>query len=495
MRFSKRQTVGPNRRISPMRLVTTWLSGALAVTLSACGGSANIPTATASGPQVYMSPAIAGLPASGNSATASLATYSIDDAKKTFAEMTYQFSDTQSGGQVQFSGKLCPNSSDSQCPSAAVFQRGFLDLELTYACGQGTVFGCTGVSYDPPQSGWALELAGQAGGMAQLQGQPFAPMVAAVSCPTITAPQTFLFVTLPNQLNPGSLQIATGQWNPQTETAYGSVDISVSGSTITLGNITQHTLPSSGGSGAPVNPSEPSITGTCSSTPYGNTVSIPAQVTITNPGNSQTVTPQALLGVGPSGLMVENNGNGSTGSVQPPFYQNSLGAGTGAIGLPKPSSAVDMNALTGAQYLGFFYSGGSSSSNWSSSPASFGFSSRPASCTSIAPQTSTMLYGGDFPNNNPATSTTGFGNCDFAIDLAAQDSHNNGLFTGATVYVGAGFCPSNGSATCTPVAQPYHFSAVAIAGQLNGKYAIFVIGVNKVGSPNQAWGIYLLQSN
>jgi hypothetical protein len=89
----------------------------------------------------------------------------------------------------------------------------------------------------------------------------------------------------------------------------------------------------------------------------------------------------------------------------------------------------------------------------------------------------------------------GYGNCDFAIDLGAQDSSTNGLFPSATVYVGAGFCPSNGSAACPPVAQPYHFSAVAIAGQLNGKYAIFLIGEDTTGSPNQAWGIYLLQSN
>jgi hypothetical protein len=35
------------------------------------------------------------------------------------------------------------------------------------------------------------------------------------------------------------------------------------------------------------------------------------------------------------------------------------------------------------------------------------------------------------------------------------------------------------------------FSAVAIAGQINGKYAIFLIGDDNV----QPWTIYLLQSN
>lgn len=37
----------------------------------------------------------------------------------------------------------------------------------------------------------------------------------------------------------------------------------------------------------------------------------------------------------------------------------------------------------------------------------------------------------------------------------------------------------------------YSFPAVAIAGQLDGKYAIFLIGVDS----SQPWGIYLLQSN
>jgi hypothetical protein len=103
-----------------------------------------------------------------------------------------------------------------------------------------------------------------------------------------------------------------------------------------------------------------------------------------------------------------------------------------------------------------------------------------------------MLYGGDFTGNNPAASTVqsggGFGNCDFAIDLGAQDASTNGLYPAATVYVGSGFAANT-------TGKSYSFPAVAIAGQLNGKFAIFLIGEDTVGSPNQAWGIYLLQSN
>ena len=37
----------------------------------------------------------------------------------------------------------------------------------------------------------------------------------------------------------------------------------------------------------------------------------------------------------------------------------------------------------------------------------------------------------------------------------------------------------------------YSFPAMAVAGQLNGKFAIFVLGVDA----RQPWAIYLLQSN
>lgn len=474
MTFLKQHASVSRSRVPLSRLALESLGAALAVMLSACSNSVHVPVPTASGPQVYMSPVIAGNPASGTSATASVATYSIDDAKTTFAETTFSFLGTQSGSEVQYSGNF----------EAPALQRGFLDLDLTYACGQSTIYGCPGVSSNLPK-GWLLELADQAGGLAEIQGQPFVPLVPAVSCPAMTKPETFLFVTLPDPLNTGPLTLKS--WNPQLETAYGSVDLSASGSTVTLGNITQSTLLPNGKTGVPSIPSAPSVTGVCSSNIYGNTVSIPGQVTITNPGSGQVITPQALMGIGPSGLLVEDNGTANIGAAQnPPFYENALGAGTGTIGLPKPSSPVDTGSLVGAQYLGFFYGSGQSNSDWSATPASFGFSSPPAGCAAIAPQTSTMLYGGDFPSGDPAASTTGYGNCDFAIDLGAQDTQTNGLYRSVTVYVGSGF----GANTKT-----YSFPAAAIAGQLNGKYAIFLIGVDSVGSPKQAWGIYLLQSN
>jgi hypothetical protein len=102
------------------------------------------------------------------------------------------------------------------------------------------------------------------------------------------------------------------------------------------------------------------------------------------------------------------------------------------------------------------------------------------------------LFGGDFPNNDPrrypSGGQPGYGNCDVVIDLGVQDSSTNGLYPSATVYLSAGFA---GNAQ----AAAQSFPAVAIAGQLDGKYAVFVIGVDAAGSPQQAWGIYLFQSN
>jgi hypothetical protein len=453
MTFKKQTSWLSGKQVRPSRLALASLATALAVILSACSSPVNIPKATASGPQQYMTPTIYE-GASAVEYTSSPAVISIDDAALTFAQKTYS---AQSAAQINYSGNL----------ASPVLARGLEELEITYA---------SGTTYSAPQlgSGWAVELAGQSGGLEQLTGHRFVPMVPAITCPSMSSAETFLFVTLPEPL---------GDWNPALETAYGSVDISASGSNVTFASIKQNTL----SRGTQANASSSSVTGACSSTVYGNTVAVPANPTITvDPTGTVTITPQAMLGIGPSGLLVEDSGGNSY-----------LGAGTGAIGLPKPASAVDTGSLVGAQYLGFFYGSGSSGSttSGSSSVASFGF---PTPTTCVAPQTSTMLYGGDFTDNNPAAPTVqqkngGFGTCDFAIDLGAQTT--NGLFPNAMVYVGAGFATNTAGITGCGLTTGYCFSAVAIAGQLNGKFAIFLIGEDTVGSPNQAWGIYLLQSN
>jgi hypothetical protein len=98
------------------------------------------------------------------------------------------------------------------------------------------------------------------------------------------------------------------------------------------------------------------------------------------------------------------------------------------------------------------------------------------------------IYGGDFVDasgqGNSAPFSNCFGNCDLVIDLETPSGPNNSLYTQAIVSIGGNYAGNLKHAT-------YSSQAVAIAGQLNGKYAIFLIGVDS----SQPWSIYLLQSN
>jgi hypothetical protein len=469
----KQTTFGGKRRLAALLVVST-------AVLIGCGDQATKsttpphPSASSQGPQTYLSAIVAGDPGgSSNRLTA----FQVDDKAKTFSQTIYIPTSPLDPTTV-VSNPIVRQSAGSFNGLA----RGLLSLEPTL-----------GVQNPSQAGGWTIELAGQAGGLVELQGQPVTPLVAAQSCPDFSTAQTFQFVTIPAVLTTGTGQDQLLTWNPAYDTAYGSVDVTTNGSTVTFQNIQQFTTGKSKLQSYPTLPDNPaaitSTTGTCSQTFYGNTISVPNFGTITlPPGSTNPVTgPAAIVGIGPSGLLVESNNSVSIQGISS-AYQPFLGAGSGAIGLPRPSSPLSASALTGAQYLGFFYSSGQS--GWSSPVASFGFS-MPTSCPTLPPQTGTMIYGGDFPGNNPGDPKVqdngGYGTCDVAIDLGAQDPSNNGLFPSATVWVDSSFSDNT--------AQKTSFPAVAVAGQLGGKYAIFLIGVDTTQTPNQAWGIYLLQSN
>jgi hypothetical protein len=406
------------------------------------------------------------------------ATYAIDNSASanTFVRTVYGFDGTPAGG-----GTI----TDSGVISA--LSNGVISLGTTYHESSSGVK----TTYSPALTGsWAVGWLGQAALIGMDAYPNFTPAVPTQACPSITTKETFQFVTIPEQLSTTGTKIASGSWNPQLETAFGSVAIATTGTTANFSSISQYTFPVNGGApGQPSNPASASATSVCSSTYYGKTISYPASGTITDPGTSEIVPPSATIGIGPSGFLVEDAGSSQI-SGDP--YENILGAGYGAIGLPMPPSALTTSSLAAAQYQGFLYgTGGPLNTTQTGSGfsliGSFGYSNLQASCAALpAPSTSTILYGGEFANNDPSSNT--FGNCDLAIDLGAQDTKNNGLYPAATVYVTAGF-PKNG------IGQAYSFPAVAIAGQINGKYAIFLIGVDTSGSPSQAWGIYLLQSS
>ena len=451
----------------------------LAIALVAgCGGGSAKTTATA--------------PAQTNAATyfagpinaSGLSTYTIDDTALTFSQFIYTFvSGSYQGPQMDYSGPF------------TVLPRGLRSLGISYADGANG-----SQTFDPPLLGnWAFELAGQAGGFVDLQqqGATFAPLVAAQNCPSFSKPVTYQFVSLPAAF------LSSAAFNAEEDTAYGKMDVSTSGQTVTFNNIQQFTTAGTqltnyqNISITPPPPAIQSIDGACSPGFYGNTISVPGQLIINDPGASQSITPPATVGIGPSGLLVEGNGNGTEGGLKTTLlgYEPFMGAGTGAMGLPQPSSAIDAGSLTGAQYLGIIFAdGGQSAVNSTSILASFGFpnSTVPSTCPSNAAQAGSILFGGDFPGNDPtkvpANTPAGYGNCDVSINLGAQDPSNNGLFPAATITFGAGLSTNSTGAQ-------YSIPANAIAGQLNGKYAIFLIGMDTTGTPNQAWGIYLFQSN
>jgi hypothetical protein len=462
-----------------------FFSTSLALLVAGCNGinSGGSSGGTSNPAQVYLAAGVGSLTAS-SGAGETLATYTLDNTLNTFVVTahgpsgviisTVAGSTTSTGTTILESGNI------------SMLSNGIVPLEATYF--PGAVLSSAS---QPSQTGsWAVEIPGQAalveveaanaGGTATT----FAPLVATQSCPSLQSPLSFQFVTIPR----GS---SNSGWNPETETAYGSVSVSTSGSAVQLSNISQYTLPATNGGtpGTPANAASSMAATVCSQTLFGETMSIPETVTVENPGgDSQSSSPAATIGISSSGFLLEDSGS----EQGPSSYENVLGAGYGAIGLQKPSSALNTSTVVGVQFQGILYGAHDGSIAGVSGPGfrligSFGYSNLAAACPTLpAPSTSTILYGGEFASNDP--SANAYGNCDLALDLGTQDPNNNGLYPGVTVYVSANF-PYNGIGTA------YSFPAVAIAGQINGKYAIFLVGMDTAGSPSQPWGIYLLQSN
>jgi hypothetical protein len=435
--------------------------------MAGCSESKSGQTATApASPEVYFAPSVVGN---------AQQVLSVDDSGAIFTQIEYG-SLIGPGPQVINSGVV------------AIDQHGLDSLGILtsyqYSSESDTYMPVTYPVTAPEEGSFAVELPNQAGGFALLTGEPLTPLVNASQCPDLSTAQTFQYLTVPGPLATGELQY--GGWNPATDTAYGSVDISTSEDTVSFKNNVQYILPTASvvTPVAPTTPGAGSASGTCAPTLEGNLINAPGQLTITDPGTQPYYSPQAVMGIGPSGLLVENDGptNPNPAIVSSLNYNNLLGAGTGAVGLPKPSNPVDTSSLTGAKYLGFIYSPGyyseSQVTGQTTHVVSFGYSS----CPSLAPASGTVIYGGDFPKDDPSASTNGYGNCDFAIDLGPEDASNYGLYLKANVSVGSTYVGNT--------AGNYSFSAVAIARQLNGTNAIFVLGMDS----KQPWAVYLLQS-
>lgn len=201
-----------------------------------------------------------------------------------------------------------------------------------------------------------------------------------------------------------------------------------------------------------------------------------------SPATAPTANTDSVMSIGPTGLFVVDQSDSTM--AQP--------TGASVAGVIQPGSALSTNDIESKQYLGFAYQGATT----------IGLNGVPPTPTITSPVSfGTTLTGGDFPNDD-VTQTP---NSDISLTLGKQDPTYNGLYLNVSVTVSdpaqncanftgypTGVAPISGIS-----AQGYNictFPGIAVAGNPEGKYAIFVNTYNWAarlgGAPMQ---IYLLQ--
>ena len=236
--------------------------------------------------------------------------------------------------------------------------------------------------------------------------------------------------------------------------------------------------------------------GTCSAA-NGQASIIPTGPAILNDSwapfaGSQTVTALPKSGtsafwIGPSGFFAADQSDPSQTSP----------SGASVAGVAEPASPLITAKVAAAQYLGFLYEAPAFAYSFNVGPATA--ETAPVSFGQVA-SSGTVMTGGIFPSDD----VTGTPNADIQIDLGKQDGTINGLYKAVSITVldPAQNCANftdysipvttgvnaNGYLTCT-------FPGVAVVGNPEGKYAIFITTYNWAarlsGVPMQ---IYLFQS-
>jgi len=416
--------------------------------IAGCGGSGSKPlVVNPSGQLSSMPPAPAPGPANTYSGTDSMAVWSLalDDSKNTFTYSENGSSNTPVGGSFRSSN-------------------GFLN----FGQANGTSLG------------YALEVQGR---MALLRpGETSASLVVAVpqtSCYSI--PYRLRFDYVPMEAAPGSQTFTTSN--------YANVVVNTDSS----GGMWQYQALQ----GSPVS-GPTSFTGSCAT--GGMSIQGNSLFNIDNNGASlfpyttgSADTIATSLAIGPSGIFVSYQTDQSF-----TFRHISAGA-AGVVETAAPLSATD---IASGKYLGFLtlaaqdeQGDGSYLDPGSTSPVSFG----------QTPSSGSTMIGGTFPNDDvsqPAGS-------DISIALGSQSSSINGLYPSAQVTM---LDPSQNCITLlatnpklnvTPGLNPEGyptcaFPAVAVVGNPEGKYVIFLDSFNytansiatQIGAPMQ---IYLYQ--
>jgi hypothetical protein len=317
------------------------------------------------------------------------------------------------------------------------------------------------------------------------------------ACPNSSTAAQFLYVTVPY------VTVLPDMAD------YGIVGITSQGSAVTF-----NARPFFVGSQAqPVS----TVTGGCSQTVFGALTAYP----FNSFGDASNL---ELISIG-SGFLVSSFNHVVGGG-------GAFGGGTGVIGVAVPSSPLDVSSVVAARYNGFVFSPRNTAKQQSYDitvlASSFGnHTATSQACSALQASlaanngqgagtvavlpSANSIFGGEFltmsgaGNVNDPTGASGSENCDVVIDLGMQDPSGNGLFSNATVFIGSTFPPFSTS-------NPWHcggvcavsFPAVAIVGQVQGKYAIFVSASGSSSPPAQLpdgsgnlnpqpLGIYLFQ--
>ncbi len=318
----------------------------------------------------------------------------------------------------------------------------------------------------PGSGGYAVELPGEGqllrpdtetpigGESGEDALNPSSPMVGPVIsassavCPSLKGNVTFQFIALGSQFAQDLIE----------HVVYGSVQISGSGTNFTFSNLNMY-----GFAEDSLSP-DPWPAGACGTTQAGYVISSNATEQIYAEGNFAESGPSTgvyplTTAISPSGLFVMDQGQGS------PYFANDLPGATsmlGLVGVQQPASALDTGNVVGAKYLGFEYDA-----------LDVGLAHNASNPVSFSQGSGTTMTGGGYANDDvtqtPATN--------ISIDLGQQDSSNNGLYKNVTVivpdtYQGCinepfGGTDANGNPTCT-------FSGVAVAGNVAGKFVLFV---------------------
>jgi hypothetical protein len=319
-------------------------------------------------------------------------------------------------------------------------------------------------------AGYAIEIPGDAA-VLRPGNDTIAPVISLFSsgCTTLSS-TTYQFISL------GTPALT----DKNTHVAYGSVQLSSTGTIWSFNNLSMYTF-----AGASLSPTA-LPTGNCGFTQLGYVVNTPPSAAT---GNFSLTT-----AVSPSGYFVMDQGQGEPANQS---VLNVVGGGSGSfsptgpfglVGVERPSKQLDTGSIVAGKYLGFEYD------DIDVTLARAG--TLPVSVGTVA-GSGTVMTGGSYPNDD-ATQTP-FTN--ITIDLGQQDANDNGLYTGVTVTVPDtysacatttfGGTDANGNPTCI-------FHGAAVAGNPNGKFAIFVT-VNDVSqaishyTPDAALSFFLYQ--